>query len=379
MKYICEYKIPVENEEERFYTLSTVDKASYIIDVLVRLGYSVEIVSPSYAKKTSKKRIDCINDKITLISGFSLGWNNALTKVISRLSVMLWLFFYLLKNCKRGERVFIYHRVQNIPIFLLAKRLIGFEVVLEVEEFYSSLLDRKNWRRFLEYRMIRSASSYIFASEELEKRYNVNCKPYAIAYGAYNVPPYFSNKLNDGRIHVVYAGLIESGKVAFRSARIATYLNSKYHIHIIGYGEQKDIDELMKEIEEIKSETECMICYDGLKRGDDYLMFLQSCHIGICPLTSNNTFQLACFPSKITSYLTNGLTVITTENPVLRNSKYSPFLVFVSKDTPDSFAEALLGIKLDENQSPRELIKNMDASFCSSLAHMLSPQNKVYE
>lgn len=372
MKYICEFKIPVENNEGRYYALSAVDKASYIHEVLVRLGHGVEIISPSYAKKTSKKRIDYINDKICVISGFSLGWHNSLTKVFSRISAMLWLFFFLINNCKKGEKVIIYHGVQNIPVFLLAKKIVGFEVVLELEEIYSSLLNKdKNWRQKLEYRMICSASSYIFASEILEQTYNIGKKPYAIAYGAYKVPPLYSERINDGRIHIVYAGLIRKDKVAFKSARIAKYLDSRYYVHIIGYGEQYDIDELNKEIDMIKQETGCSLSYDGLKRGEEYLSFLQSCHIGICPLTNDNAFQLACFPSKITSYLTNGLEVITTENPVLRDSKYRPFLHFVPDDSPSSFANTILKMDCKGNESPRSLISKMDVDFCESMNFLI--------
>ncbi len=372
MKYICEFKIPVVNDEGRYYALSAVDKASYIHDVLVRLGHTVEIVSPSYAKKTVKSRVDFINDKICVISGFSLGWNSSITKVLSRISVMIWLFFYLLKNCERGEKVIIYHGVQNIPVFLLAKWVIGFDVILEVEEIYSFLQKKKkNWRQSLEYKMIKNARSYIFASEVLEKKCNIENKPYAIAYGAYKVPPFYSKKNNDGKIHIVYAGLIKKNKVAFKSARIAKYLNANYHIHIIGYGEQSDINELKKEIEEIITQTSCLLSYDGLKRGEDYLAFLQSCYIGICPLTNDNSFQLACFPSKITSYLTNDLEVITTENSVLRKSHYSEFLHFVEDDTPESFARELKKIDRRKNKSPRALIREMDIDFCQALASIL--------
>lgn len=373
MKYICEFKIPVENDEGRYYALSAVDKASYIHDVLVRLGHSVEIISPAYAKKTSKKRIDYINDKICVISGFSLGWHNSLTKILSRISAMLWLFFYLLNNCKKGEKVIVYHGVQNIPVFLLAKRIVRFEVVLELEEIYSSLLNKKkNWRQKLEYKMICSASSYIFASEILEQTYNIGKKPYVIAYGSYKVPPLFSGKQKDGRIHIVYAGLIKKGKVAFKSAQIAYYLSSQYHIHIIGYGEQKDIEELKKEINVIRLQTECIVSYEGLKRDEDYLAFLQGCHYGICPLTSDNTFQLACFPSKISSYLSNGLEVITTENSVLRNSRYNDFLHFVKDDSPFAFAEGIKNINSNGlDCSPRDLLIQMDKDFCSMMKEIL--------
>jgi hypothetical protein len=371
MKYICEFQIPVENNEGRYYTLSTVDKASYIHDVLVKLGYSVEIISPSWAKKTVKQRKDIIGNNKCLISGFSLGWNSPITQVISRISVMIWLFFYLIKNCKRGEKVMIFHRVQNIPVFLLAKKIKRFEIILEVEELYSSLIGENNWREKFEKRIIKASKSFIFASEVLEKNCNIEHKPFAIAYGAYHIPPLCAEKRNDGKIHLVYAGLIEKDRVAFNSIRIAKYLDSNYHVHIIGYGEQRNIDLLKKEIETIQRNTKCTLTYDGLKRGSEYTSFLQSCHIGICPLTSDNRFQLACFPSKITSYLTNGLEVITTENAVLKNSRYKKFLHFAPNEKPESFAKVLKNMQDSNVGSPRTHIMKMDEEFCESMKAIL--------
>lgn len=368
MKYICEYQIPVDNDEGRYFALSAVDKASYIHSVLVRLGNSVEIISPSFAKKTVKSRIDVIDDRICLISGFSLGWHNTFTKFLSRFSAMLWLFLYLLKNCKKDEKIMVYHGVQNVPVLLLAKKIIGFDIILEVEEIYSSLMvSKKNWREYLELKMIKAANSFIFASEVLERTYNVDSKPFAISYGAYKAPPVYSAKANDGRIHIVYAGLIEKEKAAFKSGRIAKYLNSDYYIHIIGYGDKNNISLLKKEIEEITSYTTCSLSYDGLKRGEDYLTFLQSCHIGLCPLSNDNIFQRACFPSKISSYLANNLEVVTTENPVLRNSKYCSFLHFASDDSPASFAEVIKKIKHKRKQMPNDLIRKMDNAFCEDM------------
>ena len=371
MKYICEFQIPVENDEGRYYTLSTVDKATYIHDVLVRLGYNVEIISPSWAKKTVKQRKDEIGNNKFVISGFSLGWCNSFTQVLSRISVMIWLFFYLIKNCRRGESVVIFHRVQNIPIFLLAQKIKKFEIILEVEELYSSLIGENNWTEILEKKIIKVSKSFIFASEVLEKQCNTEHKPYAIAYGAYQIPPLTAEKRNDGKTHIVYAGLIEKDKVAFNSIRIAKFLNSRYHVHIIGYGEDEDIELLKEEIVAIKKNTECFLSYDGLKRGSEYTSFLQSCHIGICPLTSNNRFQLACFPSKITSYLSNGLEVITTENSVLRNSQYKPFLHFVPNENPESFAKVLTEVSQSMYESPRTHILKMDMDFCESMKALL--------
>lgn len=371
IKFICQFHIPVENDEGRTYTISSNDKASYIHDVLTRLGYHVDVVSPTSAKKTSHSRIDAVNDSIRVISGFSLGWCNGITRAISRFSTMIWLFFYMLRHSRKGEVVFIYHGIQNIPVYLALKKLKKLKYVLEVEEIYSSLSSKSGWRAKIESEMIKCADSYIFASEKLEATCNTMKKPFAIAYGAYSLPDLLGEKRSDDLIHVVYAGLIRKGKVAFNSMRIAQFLPANYHIHIIGYGENEDIESLINDINEQNQHTLCKVSYDGLKRGDEYISFLQSCHLGICPLTNDNSYQLACFPSKITSYLSNGLQVITTENPVLRDSHYNPYLHFVSDDSPASFAKAIENVDFSKSGNPRTCISYLDKELETAIRGIL--------
>ncbi len=373
IKYICEYPIPIENEEGRDYTLSSIDKASYIHDVLIRLGYKVEIVSPSTSKRLAFSRKDNINKNIYVVSGFSLPSRGRFGSIISRVSVSLWLLFYLVFHTKRGETIIVYHSVFKIPILLLAKKIKKLRYVLEVEEVFSSLQNENDsWRRKLEMKMIKLSESYIFASERLERDYNTQHKSFCIAYGSYFQPPVLTGKFSDGRIHLVYAGLIEKDNTAFKSLRIAEYLDGNYHIHILGYGNENDIALLLNELNRISKITDCYVNYEGTKRNEDYYAFLQSCHIGLCPLKVDKTFQNACFPSKISSYLVNGLIVVASENDVLRESKYADYLYFSQDDNPESFATVIRSIDICKAKNIRDCVTELDNSFERNLGMILN-------
>lgn len=362
MKYILEYPIPVDNDEGRYFVLSACEKAKYIYTILNKKGINVEIISPSYAKKTSFTRTDRINHSTVVVSGFSLGWRNSCSKVFSRISVMLWLLFFLIFKCRRKETILIYHGVQNIPIFLIAKWIKKFTYILEVEEIYS-MLDLKGaapWRIRLEEHMINNSDRYIFASKQLDKEYNITRRPSIIISGNYSIPSILRPKLNDGKIHIVYAGLIENEKVAFKSVDIANWLDSRYHIHIIGYGNTSDIELLKRKIHNKNSSGQCKVSYDGVKTGNEYISYLQQCHIGICPLTSDTRFQRACFPSKISSYLSNGLIVVTTKNRVLEESVYKDFLQFVENEDPANFAKVIKNIDFINMLNPRLCVMQED-------------------
>lgn len=205
----------------------------------------------------------------------------------------------------------------------------------------------------------------------------MNKKPFVIANGSYFVPEIISKKKDDGKIHLVYAGLIEKEKVAFKSAKIAKFLDERFIIHIIGYGNNEDIESLKFLISEINKTSSCLVQYNGLKRGQEYISFLQSCHIGICPLSSSKGFQMACFPSKITSYLSNGLLVLTTDNDVLKHSSYNKYLYFAPNDDPESFAYLIKTIDVKNSQNSRTCILEEDNRMLKEMPHILINNERV--
>ena len=347
-----------------------------ILHLLVEFA---EVISPSYSKKRSKQRIDRLNNKVTITSGFSLGWNGRITKFFAKLSTMVWLLFFLLFKCKKGELVIVYHHVHYVPWLLIAMFFKRLRFILEVEEIYSALEMKSglSWRSILEKSIIHNAYRFIFASSQLEKKCNSAMrKPFVVATGSYIVPNHLGEKIKDDKIHAVYAGLIEKDKVAFRSANIAKYLDAKYMIHIIGYGKDSDIDALNKMIDEINKTSDCKVRFDGLKRGDDYIRYLQSCHIGLCPLSTNIEYQKACFPSKITSYLSNGLFVVTTTNEVLKTSSYKDYLYFVKDNTPKEFAQAIKGISLNLKPNPCDCIIKEDKRMLQEFPNLFGCNEK---
>ena len=371
MKYIVTYKIPVENKEKRYYALSSVDKADYICSCINRCGEKVEIISPSESliNESYRERRDVVNDDKIVITSPSPRGGSLIKNKWATLYTQIWLLFYLIKNCKKGERIFVYHKVMNVPTLIIAIYLKRLKVVLEVEEIFSQLNTSK-WREKLEWQIFSKADSYIFASFQLQEIINKKNKPYVIANGKYEVAPIIAQPSNDGKIHLVYAGLIADGKVAFKSAGMAQFLSDKYHVHIIGYGQEEDVKKLKEYINDLSKLGKAIVTYDGLKRGYDYDSFLQRCHFGLCPISSDKKFQNACFPSKVTSYLANGLRVVVTENEVIRSSAYGSIVIFSKDDSSFEMAKAVMYAD-DIFVDTRETIKELDRQFVESLRKLL--------
>lgn len=55
---------------------------------------------------------------------------------------------------------------------------------------------------------------------------------------------------NDGKTHVVYAGIFDPNKGVITAVDAARFLNGNYHIHILGFGKQSEIDYVKSKIEE---------------------------------------------------------------------------------------------------------------------------------
>ena len=374
VKYINEHSIPKLNDENRLFALSSNDKVDYIVSVLNALGHNVEIVSPTItANKTYYgSRRDPLNEKTVVLSGISIGW---LPVLFRRFFSMFWLLVYLLRNTKKNEIVFSYHGVQKIPFVLFSKFLKRFKLVLEVEEIYADISSNKKvhkWRTWLENLMIQRADAYIFASKQLADRCNKLNKPFAIANGSYVVEPVLEKCYDDGKIHLVYAGLIKKNAVVTRCVDMSDYLSEKYILHIIGYGNDVDLEYLKEIVKQKNSVNSCKIIYDGVKRGDDYKRYLQKCHIGLCPLNSSSKFQSACFPSKITSYLANGLRVVTTDNEVVKKSSYGNIVVFCKNESPQEFASIIRSVDVFAPYDSRACIRKNEEKFFHEMIFLLN-------
>ena len=78
-------------------------------------------------------------------------------------------------------------------------------------------------------------------------------------------------------IHCVYAGTFDPIKGgALTSAMIAEYLPSNYHIHILGFGTEKQVSDIIDQIEIINSKSMATLTYDGMLTGESFNRFISS-------------------------------------------------------------------------------------------------------
>ena len=377
IRYICFYDEISNHTENRNFALSAVNKINYICKVLNDTGYKVQIVSPSWTTKNKfyKGKKKSILDNVELVTFPTLPWGKNFLKLISVIFSFSYLIVYLLFNLKKNEEVIVYHsKWMSVAILILKKLRNDLVIILEVEEIYDDVKKSKLWRH-IEYKLFKKADKYIFPTILLNEKLNTLNKPYIIVHGTYQVESDRKSKFNDGRIHVVYAGTFDLSKGG-AAAAAAEYLDEGYHIHIIGFGTDKEKKYLLDLISRVSKRTKCKITYDGLLRGEDYIRFLQSCDLGLSTQIPNAEYNDTSFPSKVLSYMANGLRVLSIRIKVLEKSSVNNLLFYYDIDSPQEIAKAITHINFKDHYDSRQEIYKLNQSFKQEIKILLESPNE---
>ena len=373
IKYISFFDFQ-DSKVRRNYVTSATNKIESICQILSEIGYEVQIISPSsviepkfkfYKGRKVKER-----DGLQLKTFFSWGGKNPLLRKAKAVWHVILLFLYLLFNTKKDETILVYHSLGYFKSILWAKKIKKFKMILEVEEIYQDVGKiKRNSMAKVEYPMIEAADAYIFPTELLNSKLNIHNKPYAIIYGTYTVEPQITEKFNDGKIHVVYAGTFDPRKGGAAAAAAAAELPDRYHFHICGFGSEEETRILQEQIEAINKGQNPKISLEGLLKGNDYIKLLQKCQIGLSTQDPSAKFNNTSFPSKILSYMCNGLSVVSIDIPAIRNSLIGNFLTYYRIQEPREIANAICNSEIENNN--REEILKLRRLFISQITHLL--------
>lgn len=367
------YYNSTNSSERRNAVLSSVNKMNYICEALENNGYNTEIVSASGAteKKFCKSKKVKLTDKTTLKLFSSLPRLNRIVSVIDRVILKTKLFLYMIKNTNKDSIVMVYHSLGYMSLVKRLKKLKGFKLIIEAEEIYGDVIgDEKTSQK--EYEFFKIADGFIFPTELLSEKVNTEKKPEVIIYGTYHIEKELPKLFSDGKIHCVYAGTLDPRKGgAIASAESALFLNENYHIHILGFGNEKEKAEMLNTIDSISKKSKAKITYDGLLSGEEYIKFIQSCDIGLSTQNPNGKYNDTSFPSKILSYMANGLRVVSVRIPVVEESSIGKCVCYYDEQTPENIAKAIKSIDFSEEYDSRKTIGVLDKAFICDLKTML--------
>ena len=380
--YIGYYSDP-SNTSKRKTAPAADTKMDYIISIMKKIGYDVVVLSfcvdddrKSFFEKKVGYQIEKNGTSIVFFTNYASKFR--LLRVIGRAISWIKIRKYLYKKCLGNEsKVVIYHSLGLLKVInLFSKKQKKF--ILEMEEIYADVIG-KNKVRKKEVTAAHKANGYIFPTKMLNSEINSENKPFVIIHGTYQVEndrkcrifKRDSQTIENKIIHCVYAGTFDPRKGGAAAAAAAEFLPADYHIHILGLGSDEEIRNMKDYIYKIAEKSTAKVSYDGLLTGEDYIKFIQSCDIGLSTQDPDAAFNATSFPSKILSYLANGLRVVSIRIPSIEQSNIGDKLFYYSKQTPDQIAKAILSVDINQEYDSRRLIEKLSERFERELLEIL--------
>lgn len=279
---------------------------------------------------------------------------------------------YLLENVTAEDTVIVYHSLLYKKAVVRAWKKQKFRLLLEVEELYQDVIKFSESRIQLENELVNAADGYLLSTNLLKKRINKAEKPSIVVNGNYRMEAMRGCHFDDNKIHCVYAGTLDLTKGgAAAAAAAAAELPREYHIHILGFGTEKELAALQQIIEQTRKKGCCALTYDGVLHGEEFIRFLQKCQIGLCTQIPDAAYAATSFPSKILTYLVNGLKVVSSRHPVVEQSEIGKIMFFYDEQTPKAIARAVEKAAKAKARQSSEKLDELDKQFQKELNILL--------
>ena len=366
------YLIHFDNKTNRNVTPSAITKGKYVASALASCSSEVEIVSLAYPTKDSQDEVYYQVSENVICHLFKGKYSN--NRIIRYLNHKLYdkkIRKYLKQNVKKDDIIVVYHSLANMKLVKYIKKNITDKIVYEVEEIYGDVINDEK-AKTKELKAFKNASSYIFSNDYLNSIINTKQLPYVTCYGTYEIPTLYKESFNDNLIHCLYAGTLAQNKGALNAINVAKYLPNNYLIHILGFGSEKDIADIKNAVNEVNNSYGITkVIYEGLKLNEEYLKFIQKCQIGLCTQNIDAAFNTTSFPSKILSYMSNGLEVVGVNIAAIKNSKVGQYIQFYNVPDEKEIANAILNINLNNKTNNVDVVKELDKEFKEDLKDML--------
>lgn len=368
--YYVAYYSDLDNVNIRRASPAADLQVSYLTEILQEIGYEVEIISPCVIDDRTKniifgrgysKKIE--NKKVNFLA--SIGSKYRGLRILGYLLTRLALLATLLK--KREGKIIIYHSL-NLGYVYCFLHIIKRKFILEVEEIYFDVSgNMRNRKR--ELASAAKASCYIVPNRDMYQLFLG--KKWVLYHGTCRREPIMKRLFTDGKIHVAYAGTLDPRVIrGYVMVKLAEYLDDHYKIEILGVGSDEEKSIIQDEIAKVTGKG-CDIELHDCLYGEEYLQFIQSCDIGIYAQDSHSADIYTSFPSKIMSYLSNGLRVVATKTPVLEKSEVSHLLFWAEKNEPDVFADAIKAIDMEAEYDSRTALCKLEEDIKIRFANFL--------
>lgn len=363
--------------ENRVYSSAAVNLMNFISQKLSS-NATVNIISPSWttnARGLYKGKKIQLSENIFLYVTPTIGTYFGLGKLLSIIISQIWLIFKILITINKSDKVIVYHSVSLAPVIYFTKKIFEYSMILQLNEIYQDVKSQGLIKNYFEKKVIKTADAYIISTHFLEQKLNKYNKKVIVCEGVSKMNKPFLEKFSDGKIHLIYAGLIDKIKnCSFNAIAIAPFLSEKYIIHIAGFGSELDVADLLINIKELNVYSKCKIVFEGFLEGSNLFQLLQKCHIGLVAQSSDQKFTYSSFPSKIYTYLTNNLIVLSLSNSLILSSPVSNLIFTYENNDPSHIADVIAKIDYKKNHSDEytNILDSIEVNFNNKLLSLVA-------
>ena len=221
---------------------------------------------------------------------------------------------------------------------LIASKIKKFSCIGIVTDIPDMLSGKKNWRTKFHNWVLNQYSSYIFLTENMNKKINKKKKPYVVLEG------HVDNELGELPIEKKYDKFIclYSGALSRQYGLhllVEGFVKANLpetELHLYGDGDYvSELKEFCKQYDSIK--------YFGICLNDYVVKEQQKATLLINPRPTYEEFTKYSFPSKNMEYMVSGTPVLTTKLPGMPE-EYYPYVYLLEEETSDGISKELLRI-----------------------------------
>lgn len=351
----------IDDAEGRSFSPAAKTMMDYVAYVLSSVE-NTEMISTSVVSKFGFQHKSTIKISDSLkVKKFYAVPNSLFFKLYSSVLYKIILIGYLFLKIKKNDTLVVYHSLALVSIVTILRKIKKFRLILEINEIYNDVEVSSKIDRERELKFFTIADGYIFACSELNDIINNERKKYCVISGScFNYENLNAIK-DDKKVHVVYAGTLAPQKGGAVAAAAAKYLPPCFVLHLLGFGSKKEINYIKELIDEINNDgyPHAKVEYNGVILGEEFNRFLQACDIGLSTQNPSAKFNSSSFPSKIFTYMSNNLKVVSIWTPVIANSDVGKYIKFYHNQTSEDLAKAIIECNENFDFCPVDVIKGL--------------------
>lgn len=356
--YYIGYFVEDEYTDSFFSVLSGKLKMKYIYEKLVGCGFDAQIISLCHKEKPIKTKS---NRKVKYY--FSIPIKNKYAKFINIQLIKFQLLFTYLFKIRRNDVIVLYHSFVFTRFFSFLKRLKKIPIVIEIEEIYGYSAHGHLPHLNKELSYVKSYDKAILVNDYIPRELGYDDKSYVVSYGVCSFDSKKpSVRFNDGKIHAIYAGTLQENKAgALSAARAAEYLPDNYSVDIFGYGSEEQVERLIKVVDEVNARSGCeKVRYMGGKNIKELELIFGMYDIGLSTNIIDPDFANNTFPSKIITYMSHGLSIVSGYAEAFDGIELSKKWSFFYEHTPKAIAEAIVNYKPCTQEENQQILRSVD-------------------